>query len=101
MTNCIAWGNNNADIEKTSGLVKCSCFFGGVAFGVGNIGVDPMFVNVSGYDPTKWDLQLQSNSPCIDKGTSEGAPEYDILGVKRPQGAGVDMGAYEFVPPTP
>ena len=95
--NCIAWGNNT---DIYSGEVKYSCFSGGTT-GKGNIAVDPMFVNVSGDDPTLWDLQLQPNSPCIDKGTSEGAPEYDILGVKRPKGAGVDMGAYEFVPPTP
>ncbi|MFH1377881.1 MAG: choice-of-anchor Q domain-containing protein [Planctomycetota bacterium] len=41
------------------------------------------------------DLQLQPSSPCIDAGTSTGAPATDILGVERPQGLGVDMGAYE------
>ncbi len=99
VTNCIAWGNNT-DIENSGGEVKYSCFGGGTS-GEGNIAVDPMFVNVSGDDPTKWDLRLQPNSPCIDKGTSEGAPDYDILGIKRPQGAGVDMGAYECIPSIP
>jgi len=99
VTNCIAWGNNT-DIENSGGEVKYSCFGGGTS-GEGNIAVDPMFVNVSGDDPTKWDLRLQPNSPCIDKGTSEGAPDYDILGVKRPQGSGYDMGAYEYIPSIP
>jgi len=97
--NCIAWSNNNTDIENSGGEVKYSCFGDGTT-GEGNIAVNPMFVNVSGDDPTKWDLQLQPNSPCIDAGTSEGAPGFDILGVKRPKGAGFDMGAYEHVKPT-
>ncbi|HON49780.1 MAG TPA: choice-of-anchor Q domain-containing protein [Candidatus Sumerlaeota bacterium] len=98
VTNCIAWGNDT-DIKLFSGEVKYSCFSGGTT-GEGNIAVDPMFVNVSGDDPTKWDLQLQPSSPCIDAGTSEGAPKYDILDVRRPQGEKVDMGAYEYAPPT-
>ena len=50
-----------------------------------------------GFDATNlvFDLQLQLSSPCIDAGTSDGAPATDILGVERPQGSGVDMGAYE------
>jgi hypothetical protein len=81
-------------------VVKYSCFGDGTT-GEGNISDNPLFVNVSGNDPTKWDLQLQPKSPCIDKGKLEDAPDCDILGVERPQGAGVDMGAYEYVPPIP
>ncbi|MFH1377304.1 MAG: choice-of-anchor Q domain-containing protein [Planctomycetota bacterium] len=43
----------------------------------------------------EFNLQLQPSSPCIDAGTSTGAPATDILGVERPQGLEVDMGAYE------
>ena len=35
-------------------------------------------------------------SPCIDTGTTVGAPATDILGSPRPINSGVDMGAYEF-----
>ncbi|HRU55578.1 MAG TPA: right-handed parallel beta-helix repeat-containing protein, partial [Candidatus Sumerlaeia bacterium] len=97
--NCIAWGNNNTDIENSGGDVKYSCFGGGSS-GEGNIDADPMFVNVSGNNPTLWVLRLKQSSPCIDAGTSEGAPGDDILGVTRPQGSGYDMGAYEYVKPT-
>jgi hypothetical protein len=40
--------------------------------------------------------RLQETSPCIDTGTSEGAPTLDVLGISRPHGKGVDRGAYEF-----
>jgi len=100
VTNSILWGNTaptGAEIYTDSGapVVAYSCVQGGYA-GTGNISDDPLFVDgTDGGDG--WDLQLQEGSPCIDAGTSTGAPGVDILGVSRPQGGGVDMGAYEFV----
>jgi len=49
---------------------------------------------------------LQANSPLIDKGTSSYAPSADFSGAARPQGAGFDIGAYEYTststaPPLP
>lgn len=80
---------------------------------------NPVYLNYCNYDPTKLgtnvtvqdgcqtgdplfvdminsNYRLQPESPCIDAGTSAGAPGDDIEGVTRPQGAGYDMGAYEF-----
>ena len=57
---------------------------------------DPLFVNYKS-DGTG-DYQLQPASPCVNAGTSLGAPAYDFLHVTRPQGSAVDCGAYEFVP---
>ena len=51
---------------------------------------DPRFL-----DPANADFDLRANSPAIDKGSSLDAPPTDIRGVPRPQGAGVDIGAYE------
>ena len=56
-----------------------------------NIEGDPLFA-----DPVAGDHRLFFGSPCIDAGTSAGAPGADILGVPRPQGSGVDIGAYEY-----
>jgi hypothetical protein len=45
------------------------------------------------------DYRLERGSPAIDAGTCEGAPETDIEGTPRPQGAGCDIGAYEYTGP--
>ncbi|MFC1850344.1 right-handed parallel beta-helix repeat-containing protein [candidate division CSSED10-310 bacterium] len=73
--------------------------------GGGNIDQNPLFSNAEnplGADalPCTQDdgLNLQSGSPCIDSGTSTNAPSDDICGTARPQGNGIDMGAYEYAP---
>ena len=94
--NCIVWfgdyeyPNEIRSDEGSSPLVTYSCVRGGYP-GTGNIASDPR-VDVSQYR-----VALQPDSPCINAGTSSGAPLRDILGVLRPQGAGYDMGAFEFV----
>lgn len=69
--------------------------------GTGNINSSPLFVNA-----TANNFHLQSASPCVDKGTSTGAPDSDIEGIPRPldgdgaNGPAYDMGAYEYAPPS-
>ncbi|MCF7708226.1 MAG: right-handed parallel beta-helix repeat-containing protein [Verrucomicrobia bacterium] len=52
---------------------------------------DHFFVNADGYD-----LRLRERSPAIDAGSPKFSPLIDIRQIKRPQGQGVDIGAYEF-----
>ena len=62
--------------------------------GIGNISTNPQFV-----DEINGDFHLKAGSLCIDAGTSSNAPSEDYEGVARPQGAGFDIGAYEFQNP--
>jgi predicted GH43/DUF377 family glycosyl hydrolase len=60
-----------------------------VPTGTGDIEVNPLFV-----DAASGDFHLQAGSPCINAGTSTGAPAVDIEGT--PRGATPDIGAYEW-----
>jgi hypothetical protein len=62
--------------------------------GTGDISADPLF-----FDSGAGDFRLPLRSPCIDAGTGVGAPATDFCGVTRPQGAEVDIGAYELGEP--
>ncbi len=55
-------------------------------------------------DPQAGDFDLLAGSPAIDHGSAEEAPVVDFAGRSRPQGAGFDIGAYEYpaeTTPTP
>lgn len=73
----------------------------GCSAGTGDISSDPLFVDYGNGD---YRLKISPMSPCIDTGDNGYAPEYDILGVSRPQdGDGnstsvCDMGCYEHLP---
>jgi parallel beta-helix repeat protein len=59
---------------------------------VGNIDSLPGFLS-----PDSEDLHLVPGSACIDHGTPDSAAVEDFGGVLRPQGAGFDIGAFEYV----
>jgi hypothetical protein len=60
---------------------------------------NPQFVNYKA--DGSGDYHLLVISPAIDVGISTSAPTTDYAGVIRPQGAGIDVGAYEFPSNTP
>jgi len=104
LKSCILWGNTPEEISFDK-VGDIDVFYSTVEDGwegVGNIDVDPLFV-----DPAGGDFRLQADSPCIDSASVDG-PATDILGNPRPidipgvgwEGPGAfDMGAYEFQPP--
>jgi len=47
-------------------------------------------------NPAAFDFRLRAGVAVIDSGVAAAAPARDILGIERPQGRGVDPGAYEF-----
>jgi hypothetical protein len=98
--NSIIWGNGVEISNNKTCTVSYSDVQGGYA-GTGNINADPLFVNTAGGD-----YHLQTNSPCIDAGTSDDAPTTDFSCIARcdnpnkPNSGGgqypyYDMGAYE------
>ncbi|HEO72191.1 MAG TPA: right-handed parallel beta-helix repeat-containing protein [Candidatus Hydrogenedentes bacterium] len=96
LTNCILWENYPEEVGRVEGVIfgsaiRYSAIRGGYE-GPGNIDKNPLML-----DAAKGDFRLDPTSPCIDTGTFLNAPGVDILGVARPQGAGIDMGAYECV----
>lgn len=90
--NCIIWENPEGDI-KNNNKVHFSCYREATGE-LGNIAKEPLFINTSGEINT-WNLRISPESPCVDGGTSDGAPVSDMAGISRPQGEGFDMGAYE------
>ena len=94
MTNCILWDNTDKQLNvyhtSTADVNYCDIQGGYSGTGLGNLNVDPLFANLPA-----WDFRLGAGSQCIDNGTATNAPDTDLLGLARPQGAGVDMGAYE------
>jgi hypothetical protein len=62
---------------------------------INNKQVDPRFV-----DADYFNFHLKADSPAIDAGSTDRAPEIDFKGKPRPQGGKVDIGAYEFMPTT-
>jgi predicted outer membrane repeat protein len=101
-TDCIFW-NNSSSLDG-EGLVAHSLIEGGWP-GEGNIDADPLFVvppdpgpdGLWGTSDDLGDLRLQPGSPCIDAGGPDSTPSVDLAGTLRPQGAKIDMGAYEYV----
>jgi hypothetical protein len=87
--NNLIWGND------TNLLLKVTA--------VHTISADPKFVHYLA--DGGGDYHLAAGSPCIDAGTTQGAPSTDYDGVSRPKGAGIDIGPYEYsastTPPPP
>lgn len=62
--------------------------------GTDYVEADPLFVGAATHD-----FHLQAASPAIDRGNPALAPSADADGLLRPQGAGVDLGAFEMPAP--
>ncbi len=87
LVNCILWNNTPQEILLTSVCsidITYSDIKGGWT-GVGNMNIDPLFVN-----PLDGDFHLTTESPCIDSGDPNSPPD--------PDGSISDIGSYYFDP---
>ncbi|TVR86203.1 MAG: HYR domain-containing protein, partial [Saprospirales bacterium] len=92
--NSIFWENQGSIFNLGSALTADFSLIQlpvGVYPGIGNFNANPFFS-----DPDALDFSLTGCSPAINAGTSEFAPDVDLLGNIRPANSNVDMGAYEF-----
>ncbi len=96
-------------VVETNAVTRCTVDYN-LVYGGSNVIVtpegthettaDPRYSNISGGDLTKFDLTVAASSSAVDTGTgllSAGviAPTTDYAGKTRPQGKGVDRGAFE------
>jgi hypothetical protein len=90
ITNSILYDNGDSDYLCAGDCTLAYSDVGdGDTTGLGNISMDPLFVNAAGGD-----YRIQSESPCRNAGTPAGAPPDDLEGTLRD--AWPDMGAYEW-----
>jgi parallel beta-helix repeat protein/predicted outer membrane repeat protein len=106
MTNCILWdgGKELSNRDRSAVITSYTDLQGGPAtcydpcnlieWGLGNIDIDPCFVDVANDD-----YHLLPVSPCINAGDPNYVAEpneTDLDGLPRVIGGRIDMGAYEF-----
>jgi hypothetical protein len=90
---------NNNSYYRATGTLRC--YWDGTYYytsspdkwGDEPLFTNPLFVNGADYNGN---FHLASTSPCIDTGNSAIVSSFDFDGVSRPQGAGYDIGAYEY-----
>jgi hypothetical protein len=94
LTNCIVSAGTLTGTGYFYAVTYSDIYSSGspVQYGVGNINADPLF-----YSASSNVFRLSLGSPCINSGTTEGAPLKDVSGLSR---VGTpDMGAYEYQNP--
>lgn len=105
--NCIFWGSflgTIFDHPTAAPVVEYCVVDGGYDGGTSIITGDPKLADLADNGGPTRTCAILAGSSAIDAGTASGAPAVDQRGEVRPQGSGVDIGAYESSfskPPAP
>ncbi len=94
--NSIFWDDAGGEITDSAGTVSDSVVQDGYAGGTSIVEADPLLGSLGPYGGRTQTVPLLPGSSAID-GTSADCPAADQRGVLRPQGAGCDIGAYEYI----
>jgi MYXO-CTERM domain-containing protein len=91
--------DNHKDGRPSAGVVVRNNLADAWLFGAGVAEDHNLTVNdpAAMYRDPSGDLRLRPGASAIDAGTAQAAPAIDQAGVPRPQGAQIDVGAFEFV----
>ena len=107
LTNCVFWGTLTASGQINTGGTTANITLNNCAYistgtvNANNSGIVLPATNTTGTnapnftDPDNNIWTLAAGSSLLDMGTSTNAPATDLLGTSRPQGSGIDIGAYE------
>jgi len=105
VTNCIFWDECDFDeiynANQSSAASLSHCIVQSDDYGTDTIilenvtSADPMLEALSDNGGPTETCALPAGSSAIDAGTDNGAPDTDQRGITRPQGSGVDIGAFE------
>ncbi len=92
ITNTIVWANSPDQLsgQDCNKVIYSDIGDGNCIDSIGNISMEPSFVDPNNPDPNYCDYHLQSNSPCIDIGD----PNSDYGNEPQPNGNIINMGAY-------
>jgi hypothetical protein len=88
-------GSNVANVEQQGGT-KTWAGWQALGYDAHGVNADPGFVDAGAYN-----YALGAQSAAVDHGATLSGIMTDYAGTSRPQGAGYDIGAYEFIPTLP
>jgi hypothetical protein len=84
------------NFDSGSWTISNNCYSSAAVAGTPGTGSAPVIGDPLLISPSTGNFNIQSNSPCINKGTNVGIP-FDYVGTAIFQGTGPEIGSYEYL----